>query len=114
MWWMGQGDEARSALSKDTVPIAMALNEFYEWVAVCSSIQTVRVWGNGASFDNVILSSAYRSCRIAQPWQFWNDRCYRTVKAMHPAIKMQRTGIHHNAVDDAVSQTRHLLEMLKP
>jgi inhibitor of KinA sporulation pathway (predicted exonuclease) len=44
------------------------------------------------------------------PWKFYNDRCYRTLKAMYPHIKMpKRTGTHHNALDDAISQVNHLI-----
>ena len=69
---------------------------------------------NGAAFDNVILASAYRRNGTRQPWQFLNDRCYRTMKAQYPAVKMQRNGTHHNAVDDAESQARHLIAMMTP
>lgn len=44
------------------------------------------------------------------PWKFWNDRCYRTVSAGFP--RRQQTGTHHNALDDAISQTKHLLAYL--
>lgn len=74
----------------------------------------IRVWGNGAAFDNVILASAYRRVTAGTPWQYWNDRCYRTVKALHPDVPMQRTGDHHNALDDAISQAHQLIAMLAP
>ena len=113
LWWMQQGDEARAAFSRDGEHIAKALQQFAGWVENRAPRDDVRVWGNGAAFDNVILASAYRRNGTQQPWQFWNDRCYRTVKAQHPAVKMQRSGTHHNAVDDAESQARHLIDMLK-
>jgi exodeoxyribonuclease VIII len=47
-----------------------------------------------------------------QPWRHWNDRCYRTVKSLYPDVKLERVGTHHNAVDDAESQARHLIAML--
>ena len=74
----------------------------------------LRVWSNGAGFDNVVLSSAFRRIGMEQPWPFRNDRCYRTMKAQHPEVKMQRVGTHHNAVDDAESQARHLMAMMAP
>jgi exodeoxyribonuclease VIII len=46
------------------------------------------------------------------PWQFWNSRCYRTVKSLYPDNKLKRSGTYHNAVDDAESQARHLIELL--
>jgi hypothetical protein len=112
MWWLRQSDEARAALGKDAISLPHALQQFAEWIAPCGP--GVRVWGNGASFDNVVLGSAYRNAGWPQPWKFWNDRCYRTVKAMYPNILMERSGTHHNALDDAVSQAKHLLAMLRP
>lgn len=45
-----------------------------------------------------------------QPWDFWNDRCYRTIAAMHDRRRFQQ-GVHHNALDDAKSQVEHLIQI---
>lgn len=108
-WWMKQSDQARAALAVNPVHITQALSEFAEWVTFRKRAGSVKLWGNGAAFDNVILASAYRNAGLSVPWEHWDDRCYRTIKALHPSLKMQRTGTHHNALDDAVSQARHLL-----
>lgn len=112
MWWLRQSDAAREALYNrgDTLHIRQGLHAFTAWLSVRG--QDVRVWGNGVAFDNVILTQAYRRMGLPVPWAHWNDRCYRTVKAMYPDVKMQRTGVHHNAGDDAVSQAEHLLQIL--
>lgn len=73
----------------------------------------VRIWGNGADFDNVILASVYKRIGMEQPWLYRNNRCYRTLKALHPEIPIERVGTHHNAVDDAESQARHLLAIMR-
>ncbi len=112
LWWMKQGDQARSAFARQGERMEVALHLFSEWMAVRGAQKDVRVWGNGAAFDNVILASAYRRLGVSAPWMFWNDRCYRTVKALHPDVKMERAGTHHNAVDDAISQAGHLLAMM--
>lgn len=110
LWWLGQGDEARAEMIRDKgLPLAEALDYFDAFVAG----RAVRVWGNGAAFDNVILASAYRLLGRPAPWKFYNDRCYRTVKAMNPDVKLPRSGTHHNALDDAKSQAAHLIEMLR-
>ena len=111
MWWMKQSDAARGAFSREGVTLNRALLQFSEWLGKRG--KDVRVWGNGAAFDNVILASAYRSIGVAAPWEFWNDRCYRTVKNLRTDIRMERTGTHHNALADAESQARHLLAILK-
>ena len=113
LWWMQQSDEARAMFTRDSVPLSVALAEFEVWMSERGEMTGARVWGNGAAFDNVILSSAYRRSAIKQPWPHWNDRCYRTIKALYPDVKLERVGTHHNAVDDAESQARHLIAMLK-
>lgn len=110
IWWMGQSDQARSIFSDKSPHLNESLTEFTNWF---NSVNGDEVWGNGASFDNVILSTAYNKAGLAQPWKFWNDRCYRTVKNMNPSIKLNRVGTYHNAVDDAESQALHLIDILK-
>lgn len=112
-WWMQQSKEARAVFNDpDAVTIQQALVEFAEWVADDGEYGAVKMWGNGASFDNPILSAAYEAVDIITPWMFWNDRCYRTKKAECPQVPFNRVGVHHNAVDDAVSQAIHLCAIL--
>jgi DNA polymerase III alpha subunit (gram-positive type) len=112
MWWLKQSNEARSAFAdNDNAPhLQSALLEFGNWY---NKVNGGEVWGNGAMFDNSILSSAYKNCGFEQPWKFWDDMCYRTVKNMNKHIKLNRVGTYHNAVDDAESQALHLIEILK-
>ena len=112
LWWMKQSDDARAMFTRDSVPLSLALTSFSFWMCAHGAPDNVRVWGNGAAFDNVILSSAYRRSAYMQPWKHYNDRCYRTVKSLYPDVKLERVGTHHNAVDDAESQARHLIAML--
>lgn len=103
MWWLQQSDTARSAFKNPGIPLKAALQSFREWYSYGAP-----VWGNGAAFDNVILANAYKAIGEKQPWDFSNDRCYRTVKGMYPQIKLNRVGTYHNALDDAKSQAEHL------
>lgn len=108
MWWMKQDKIAQEALLKDGVDICSALHDFSAWLNDDVSGDT-RIWGNGATFDNVILSTAYGMAGINKPWKYYNDMCYRTIKNLAPSIELVRYGIHHNALDDAISQANHLL-----
>ena len=113
LWWMRQSTEARSAISVgESTNMIIALTSFADWLSERGYKKTLRIWGNGADFDNVILASAYRNCGLPIPWEFWNNRCYRTIKSMHKDIKMERSGTYHNALDDARSQANHLMRML--
>lgn len=110
-WWMKQSDQARAGMGEG-VPITIALLDFAVWLKLqCVQWEDVRVWGNGADFDPVLLSQSYARCQLATPWKFWNTRCFRTIKNEHPAVKVKRTGTHHNALDDAMHQTIHLLKI---
>lgn len=73
-----------------------------------SAVYEGKMWGNGAAFDNAILANAYRAAGIKQPWELWNDRCYRTICAYYPGCPRNQPGTPHNALDDARSQAEHL------
>lgn len=111
-WWLRQDEAARRGLFNDAWQIFPALNKFSDWMG-CIDSEEVKVWGNGATFDNVILSQAYKRTGLHRPWSHRGDRCYRTLKALRPEIKFNRTGVHHNALDDAISQATHALQLLR-
>ena len=116
MWWLTQSDDARAALTNDiTEPLNDVLGAFHEFVAALpGGPGGVRgVWGNGATFDNVILSETYARAGIERPWPFWKDKCYRTIKGMYPDVALVRTGTHHNALDDVRTQAEHLVAINK-
>jgi exodeoxyribonuclease VIII len=110
VWWMQQSNEARSAITEgERLDLAVVLQEFTAWMPE----ETTSVWGNGAAFDNVILRGAYERLGLQPPWPFWADRCYRTLKVLHPEVPFVRQGTHHHALHDAESQALHLIQILK-
>ena len=114
-WWLGQSDEARKEItSSQQTSIALALPMFSSWLKTCAGQSLIKIWGNGASFDNVILANTYQRLNIELPWQFRNDRCYRTVKNLNKDIPMPLfEGVRHTALSDAKNQAIHLLSILK-
>lgn len=109
-WWMQQSDSARAELTRDTsLLLDAALNNFSNWVREKSC---EGMWGNGADYDNVVLSNSYLRANKTQPWAYKVNRCYRTIKAFAPDVKFVRVGTHHNALDDAISQAEHLCKIL--
>ena len=108
MWWLRQSDAARSEIVRPGKPLREVLDAFSNFVGGDPDCE---IWGNGAAFDNVILAAAYDSAHIPRPWHFTNDRCYRTVKNLYPDVVLKREGIEHRALDDAISQAWHLLEI---
>ena len=112
IWWLGQGTDARDEITHPIgqIHINSALIDFSSWIAEHTSEPCL--WGNGSDFDNVILRRSYERCGITAPWKFWRNRCYRTIKSLHPSIEMQRRGTHHNALHDAIDQANHLIDIL--
>lgn len=112
MWWLKQSDAARAAVGVDAIHIQDALGRFSAWLSKRADASELRMWGNGAGFDNVVLARAYNRAHRPAPWRFFNDRCYRTMKAQRPDVAFERTGTHHHALADAVSQAQHLIAIL--
>ena len=112
IWWMQQSEEARKQLyRKDTESLFNGLKRFSQWVG---DKTTAKMWGNGAAFDNIILANAYDSVNLERPWNFYNDRCYRTVKNLLGGnIKYVPPVVAHNAVEDAKAQAVHLVKILQ-
>lgn len=90
------------------VPLGAALVRFANWLPN----DDFCVWGNGADFDLPILAEAYARCGLEVPWKPYSGRCYRTLKYLRPDVKLVRTGSHHNAIDDAVSQAEHAARLM--
>lgn len=112
LWWMAlerqaAREELVKGITEGSVDLYSALAGFQEWFGP----ESLPVWGNGATFDNVILREAFKRANLQCPWKFWHDRCYRTAKVTHPYPEDAREGTHHNALDDATHQAKHLMKI---
>ena len=120
VWWASQKEEAKAILTQVNLPTALnikdALQKFNEYLSASGqNPEVMKVWGNGADFDNAIMQFVYKKLGLEAGWKFWNNRCYRTMKSIpkYKHVKMVRGGTHHNALDDARSQAYHLLDILE-
>lgn len=126
-WWAKQSEEARLVLAEsehESAPtLPQALAHFNQWLSSVGTKSTLRLYGNGADFDNPILRVAYDAGGVLPAYGDWGGRCYRTLKNLdelfgesHKFHKLDkerhRTGTHHNALDDAKSQALHLMANL--
>lgn len=115
-FWLQQEDAARAELTRtDATDAVSALQDFAEWmrhkVRAGDSNYALRVWGNGVGLDNALLRHALEQQNMRVPWDFWEDRCYRTLKATYKSVSVGRVGTLHNALDDAKTQALHLLRI---
>lgn len=114
MFWMKQGDAVRQPIWMGGEPISEVLIDFVNWCGLHCSRDTLRPWGNGASFDLSIISSALKRSSLPEPWHFWNERCFRTVKAMYPGVPYdtaEKGEMAHDPLVDCEFQIRHLLKI---
>lgn len=117
LWWMKQSDAARDELTSDTtMPLHHALGLFSKFLigeGIAGEIDDLIVWANGTSFDFPILAEAYRAVGLPQPWHYFNERDWRTIRKVLPAAQCEREGTAHNALDDACHQARHLQRVIR-
>jgi hypothetical protein len=110
-WWMGQSAEAKKVFDDpNRVALVTALEDLYVFFGPS---YMGRVWSNGADFDIPILTHAYRQMGFdTQPWKFYNSRCFRTMKEEYKGCpKPPFEGVQHNALTDAIHQTKWLLDI---
>lgn len=136
LWWLKQDDAARSkitdalkftdmiesgevdALEGEAVeevfenaahPIHHVARAFVNWVEHMEG--PVEVWSNGA-VDHAWLESMMKYSGLKNPIKFWNQRDYRTLKALYPDVTAEFSGVKHNALDDAIHQAKHAMAIL--
>ena len=112
-WWMSQRDEAkelfRKCISEGSLPICTALDEFSQFVG---NDNDSLIWGNGSTFDNIILRNSYQVCGKKYFVSYKNDLCYRTLRRMFPHSKIEE-GVKHGALQDALNQAKTMIGLMK-
>jgi hypothetical protein len=105
MWWLSQSENARMALLGENKNLAQALYEFRLFLEKLGA-NDVQFWGNGITFDGVILTEAYRACNLKEPWNFRNERDVRTLVSLAPKVKEHYPvmGTAHHPIDDCKYQ----------
>lgn len=118
VWWLGQSDEARDEINHDdSVGLSEAMRGFSEFVFnnTKGSFSDNRVWGNGCTFDNVIIANAYKQLKLQKPWSYAGDMDVRTIVELgrkllnfDPKKDMPFEGEKHNALADAIHQAKYV------
>lgn len=108
LWWFDQEDTARQAqINVDRIPFRDAIYNIGAWMHANGVNDKTLFWGNGSDFDVAMLCHAFKQVGVPTPWQFWNHRCFRTVKSMYKNIKPKKVN-DHTALNDAINQMDRL------
>lgn len=98
-WWLRQSDAARKAITEEGLPgIDEVLADFLVWY---QSSEFTKFWCYGATFDAVILTSAYERYEEKPPFSYRDVRCARTLLGIAGMEKTTVGGVEHHALHDA-------------
>lgn len=109
-WWSKQSTDLFITHLQASDTLEHVLRQLTFYMSECTE-QPI-VWSNGVGFDHAILKNAYNKIGLPTPWDYKNERCYRTLKNLFPQIQYERRGREHNPLDDAYSQALHLKKIL--
>jgi hypothetical protein len=119
-WWDKQSPEARNEIEKafnEGDGLAVGLEKFTEFLKHGSrnngGLKDLRPVSNGADFDIPLLTVGYKKVNQKLPWNFWNIRCFRTLKNLAPNCEPTFTKTTHNALEDAIHQAKWCHNIMK-
>lgn len=112
-FWLGAAKDAPPTWASSELAIQTVLGAFSNWVKSSAiGYEGVRIWGHGATFDPVVLHSAYHNTGMVPPFSYRDPRDTRTLfeLAKFDFRAFPVTGTLHNALDDALTQTKAVQE----
>ena len=112
-WWSQQDARIKSVVLGGSAPLSESLTQFSIWLD--THFQEPEMWMNSPSFDStLILAPAYKTCGQNLPWKYYQERDFRTLKAMgekyfrYPFVKPANA---HDALADARAQGAYIYEL---
>ncbi|MDD9245278.1 3'-5' exoribonuclease [Enterobacter soli] len=117
IFWLKASSEARAEIvMDDAITMSDALQQLDDFITKNASNgkDSVQVWGNGATYDNVLLAESFDRAGIPCPWKFWNNRDVRTIVELGKAVgytpryEIPFVGEPHKAISDAHHQVKYV------
>lgn len=110
-WWFSQDAEAISALLKiEKVSVIKGLISFNSWLdSLVFPNKEIKLWGNGSSFDNLLVRNLYKRHEIDFTLPYWCDNDVRTLVTLSniDTRDFHFEGIKHKGIDDCLHQIRY-------
>lgn len=108
-WWLGQSDAAKRVFHEKAKPAAEVLTIFNQWYA--GTNPKAYAWGNGSTFDISIMEHILKDYGLKTLWGYNRVMDLRTFKRFcAKGEQVKKSGVAHNALDDAVSQAQYVLD----
>lgn len=109
-WWKAQSAEAKALLlyKKPCRSVKGGLIAFCDFI---KQFENPLIWGNGCTFDNVIMRNLFKSFSVVFPTAYYTDMDVRTIiqLAGHERVKEltgKFTGTKHDAIADCLHQVK--------
>ena len=111
-WWMEQSDAARASAMTGQESLVRALQGLNGFV---NGLPGEHEFWAHATFDFPVLMNAYNATGVANAIPFRRTRDLRTLESIFGQFitREARSGVHHDALDDAMFQARHAQLMLR-
>ena len=105
-WWDLQDPIAKNMAfsGKERIDIVLQkLVDFYQ------DNNCIEIWSKGALADIRWINNALDHFEIERPWKYYKEFCFRTLLKSAPKFEMPFQGVQHNALDDAIHQTKQFI-----
>lgn len=108
-WHLKQGAECQAVFSEnDQMTVEECITAIH---ATIIQYPNAKIWSNGANFDAVIMDHLFNMYSVEAPYKFWNVRCFRTYCEEKGEKYSGKSGVTHNALQDAKDQANHLIQI---
>lgn len=104
-FWNAQDRDLYTSLTTDAVDIVDALIAFSNWYTKGSPI-----WCWHKDFDATIVRTAYRRCRMIEPWDRHAVHCAYDHTMLNKLYRIKST-IQHNPLEDAIAQAKTIMQL---
>lgn len=104
-WWLTQKPEILNKCFIDAKKIEHALHDFFVFTLECN---ISNIWGNSAAFDLGLLKDAYNKLGKTNPWNYRDERCYRTIYSLFKTEEIQKPLNAHDPIVDCKHQIEQL------
>lgn len=109
-WWMGQSDKARESITNGLLTQRAVVETFHTFVLKYLDKKEGLVWSKG-NLDILVMEDLFRVYNLQCPWLYSQVRDLRTLLWLS-APKLERTGVEHDAFEDARFQLEQLTASL--
>ena len=116
-WWFSQDIAAITAMLRlQKVDVALGLLQLNNWFSSLGiPVKDIKLWGNGVSFDNVMVRNLYKRHEIDFILPYWCDNDVRTLVTLGNinTRDFKFEGIKHYGIDDCKHQINYCVAAYK-